>query len=90
MAWEQSLEALAFRRGSSHQLLRKERKPSLELALRIEEYTRGQVSATELREGKNIPTFSENQPIEKRVEAVETDVKELKEKVASLEKVLDL
>lgn len=52
-----------------YQLLKKERKPSLELALRIEEYTKGEVTVSDLLgEGYEISTDNRQEFIENLIE----------------------
>lgn len=66
-----------------YQLLRKERKPSLELALKIEQYTNGEVSVQELLEEK--PEIVAKNPIEEKIKYLETHLKRLEERLSMLE-----
>jgi len=74
-----------------YQLLRKERKPSLHLALRIERYTDGEVSVEDLCVKEelvisNRQAFLDSKPIEKRLESLEVIIKTLEERVKILER----
>ncbi|WP_420421704.1 helix-turn-helix domain-containing protein [Simkania sp.] len=69
-----------------YQLLRKERKPSLELALKIEQYTNGEVTVKELIEEKNSPI--PKSPIEEKLKHLETHLNRLEERLNSLEATL--
>lgn len=77
-----------------YQLLKKERKPSLELALKIERHTQGKVSADELRiEESKLRSFDNLNPsekvIESKLEAIESFVKELDKRVKMLERAIE-
>lgn len=69
-----------------YQLLRKERKPSLELALKIEQYTNGEVSVQELLEEK-LEMIAKN-PLEEKIKCLESHLNRLEEKLNTLEKAL--
>lgn len=74
-----------------YQLLRKERKQSLHLALRIEHYTDGEVSVEDLCVKEelvisNRQAFLDSKPIEKRLESLEVIIKTLEERVKILER----
>lgn len=79
-----------------YQLLRKERKPSLELALKIEKVTKGELSAEDLLEDKKAQIFESLdqrkdgvKEVEEKVGLVEKELKKLKKRLKSLEKHLD-
>ncbi|MCB1110795.1 MAG: helix-turn-helix domain-containing protein [Chlamydiia bacterium] len=78
-----------------YQLLRKERKPSLELALRIERYTHGEISVAELLEEKVDHSTvldgylnTERSRIEKNLKRLENRLRYLEEKFETLEKLI--
>lgn len=78
-----------------YQLIRKERRPSLELALRIEQYTQGEVSAKELLEKKEGDLFSLDEylnttrnQIERNLKVFENRIQKLEEKFKALEKIV--
>ncbi|MCB1075662.1 MAG: helix-turn-helix domain-containing protein [Simkania sp.] len=66
-----------------YQLLKKERKPSLELALRIELYTNGEVTAKELIEGKG--KFTPQNPIVEKLKHLEKHLNRIEERLSTLE-----
>jgi len=77
-----------------YQLLKKERKTSLELALKIERHTQGKVSVNELRKGvSKIKSFgnlhASEKVIESKLKAIENFVKDLDERVKTLERVVE-
>ncbi len=76
-----------------YQLLKNERKPSLELALKIERHTQGSVSVESLRkEEKNKGSNDLNasgKVIESKLKAVESFVKDLDKRVKTLEGVIE-
>ena len=78
-----------------YQLLKKERKPSLELALKIERHTKGRVSVDALRiEEKKIKSSgslnASEKVIESKLEAIENFVKNLDERIKMLERAFAL
>lgn len=76
-----------------YQLLKNERKPSLELALKIERHTQGNVSVEALRkEEKNRGSDNLNaseKVIESKLKAIESFVKDLDKRVKTLEGAIE-
>jgi len=77
-----------------YQLLKKERRPSLELAIKIERHTNGSVSADKLRkeEQKFKSTVDQRvceKVIESKLEAIEIFVKNLDKRVKTLERAIN-
>ena len=77
-----------------YQLLKKERKPSLELALKIEQHTQGNVSVDELRsDERKIKSFDNpnvsGKVIESKLKAIEIFVKNLDKRVKTLERAIN-
>ena len=77
-----------------YQLLKKERRPSLELAIKIERHTNGSVSAEELRkEDQKFKSFVDqrvcDKVIESKLEAIESFVKNLDKRVKLLERIIN-
>ncbi len=78
-----------------YQLLRKERKPSLELALKIERYTQGKVSVDELRkEGVEVRSSDSlsvfQKVVENKLKEIEFFLEVLDERVRILEETIEL
>lgn len=73
-----------------YQLLKKERKPSLSLALKIEQYTQGEVSVSDLLETspltppKNLPN-SLDQLIETKLRSIHQSLENLDKRLTRLE-----
>lgn len=73
-----------------YQLLKKERKPSLSLALKIEQYTQGEVSISDLLEAspltppKNLPN-SLDQLIETKLRSIHQSLENLDKRLTHLE-----
>jgi len=78
-----------------YQLLKKERKPSLELALKIERYTQGKVSVDELRkDGAEVRSSDSlnafQKVIENKLKEIEFFLEGLDERVRILEETIEL
>lgn len=77
-----------------YQILKKERRPSLELALKIEKYTQGEVSATELIGVEKVDldhSHSMNQQtleemVEKKLEAIRERLHSMDKRLKEIEK----